>query len=340
MLSKCALIRKDYKGAEIILEQHGTGILSPEDKAKQLDEIRNTELKDYNTDYTKLTRKEKQDALHSADVEKNLLGQYSANLALAGNSDVKRQPIIDNIELDKLAGRITPAKADALIGSKVFKQNQDDFYNATVMRQVFKTDDYTKAMDQVYKDMGNKVSMERGNDIIGKLKNLEERKRNDPQYNQLVKDGERMIRDMGADSILAPLDSMAKRDHLTKINMSVQDYHKALMDNPKADPTNLARGILANRFDQRVNYLRGGENLMNFNSVEGAQREQERIVKDALAREQKGLMTEPERAKVKYNLNVIQKEKLRLEKLHPTSGDAPSVQPGTSPTGGAAARGK
>jgi hypothetical protein len=319
-----SLSRQKYGEAEIILEKYSPGILSPKEKAAQLDEIRNTEYQDANREYTKLNRDEKRQEKYRADIEKNLLAQYSAQLGLAGNSDNKRAPVIAQIELDTLAGKISVSKKDALIGSKVFKQVQDDFYDAKIMKDVFKTDAYGEAIDKVYKDLGDSVSAERGSDIINRLKGLEERKRNDPQFQQSLKDGERLIRDMGADSITSTMDSLSKRELLTKINTAVQDYHVAVTRNPKLDPTNLSRSIIADRFGARVNFQRGKENLMSFTSPEGAEGEKQRVLKEALALKQKGLMTKDLEKKYKNNLRVIEQEKKRLEIQNPTRGEAPT----------------
>jgi hypothetical protein len=98
----------------------------------------------------------------------------------------------------------------------------------------------------------------------------------------------------------------------------------AVTRNPKLDPTNLSRSIIADRFGARVNFQRGKENLISFTSPEGAEGEKQRVLKEALALKQKGLMTKDLEKKYKNNLRVIEQEKKRLEIQNPTRGEAPT----------------
>lgn len=328
-----------FAQAEIFLEQYAPNVLSPEEKAKLSDDIMSTQNRHYTTQYQKLVRDEKRRDAHIKEREKNLVSYYSSALALAGNNELKRKPIIAAIQTSVLKEEISSQAGKNLTESKVFSENQDDFYEATIMKRVFDTDNYSEASDMVYSDLlSGRVSTDRANAIIGKLKNLEERKRSDPHYNKLLGDGERLIRDMASPSILEPLKTFDKASLMTKVNMAVQDYHKAIANNPKADPTILSRAIIENRFGQRTAFIKGQENFMGLNSIDGVKKQREQLIREGFVKQKKGLFSTEEKKKLQENLKTLDAIEQSL-KLKEESKAQPSTTQSTG-TGAVPARGK
>lgn len=327
-----------FAQGEIFLEKYAPGLFSTDEKQKLSDEINTTQNKHYTTQLQKLTRDEKRQAKYAEAVEKNLLGYFSSSLALAGNNDLKRRPIEADIEKSILSGKISEQKGRALLTTKVFKEEMDDFYETKIMTSVFKTDEYAKAVDQVNQDLSvGRVSTDRANAIINKLKNLEERKRNDPTYSKIVSDGERLIRDMAAPSLLEPLSQAMRSDKLAKVNMAVQDYHKIIAANPKADPTALSRRIIEENFGHRTKYIKGAENFLGLTTVQGVEKQRSQLLKEGIILQKQGLMTPQKKKKLQENLNTLKELEIRLKTKEEVK--AQTSQQGTG-TGAVPARGK
>lgn len=332
------LSRNNYGEAEAILEKYGGNLFTPAEKAKQLDEIRNTEGSFYTRELNKMTREEKQVDKAKKASEDRYLAFFSTALSQAGNSDVKRAPILKDIELMKLAGKIDTTKADALIGNKVFKDNADDKKDIEITTRAFKTGNFQEAIDTITKIKGVSLSYDRAQQMVQRFENLKERGKNDPIFRQRVQSGEDLIRAQGQESLTDPLSSLAKRQLQTKINTSVQEYYRGLQVNPQANPDVLSRNILSNNFGVSTTFIKNNSDIYGETSVQGLNSMAEKTIKDAMALKKKGLMTPDLEKKTRQKLNDIQKKKFELGIKNPQYDNT-----GTSDVNapkGAGARGK
>lgn len=332
----------NYANAEIILEKYGNGVFDVKEKAKVLDDIRNTQTRQYNQEYTRLTRDEKRQEKFRQDVEKQMTEYYSVALQQAGNDESKRAPILQQIGLDMASGKISSTKGDALMGIKTFGIVADARYSAKTLADVFKTDAYGEAADQVLKDMGTKVSSPAAEQLISRLKALEERKRNDPKLTQAIKDGERLIRDQASDSITQVMSTLDKRKLLTQVDLAVQEYHKQVLGDSKVDPIALSRKITNEWLKGDAYPLKNFDGYMNVSTVEGIEKEKARIVGEAMRKQQKGLMNVKEQEDVKQNLRNLEIIKKKLEINKPPADAVQTQSTGAAPSVGKtpAVRGK
>lgn len=333
------LSKNNYAEAEIVLEAYGGNLFTPQEKAKQLDEIRNTENSFYTRELNKLTRDEKQVAKAKAASEDKYLAFFSTALGQAGNSDVKREPIIRDIELMKLAGKIDVSKADALIGNKVFKDQADDKKDIEITTRAFKTGNFQEAIDTITKIKGVSLSYDRAQQMVNRFEQWKERGKNDPIARQRVQSGEDLIRAQGAESMTDMMNSLAKRQLQTKVNVAVQQYYRTLQGNPQADPDVVSRSILDKQFGVSTQSVRGNSDIYAETSLQGLNKMAEKTVQDGRALKSKGLLTPAKNKEILQKLQDIKKKQLELQIKNPQFNNGSNSNQETSKTSGGA-RGK
>lgn len=331
--------RNNFAEAEIVLEAYGGNLFTPAEKNKQLDEIRSAEGSYYTRELNKLTRDEKQINKAKAASEDKYLAYFSTALQQAGNSDIKREPILRDIELMKIAGKIDVTKADSLIGNKVFKDLADDKKDVEITTRAFKTGNFQEAIDTITKIKGVSLSYDRAQQMVGKFEQWKERGKNDPIARQRIQTGEDLIRAQGAESMTDMMNSLAKRQLQTKINTAVQQYYRTLQGNPQADPDVVSRSILDKQFGVSTASVRGNSDIYAETSLQGLTKMAEKTVRDGQALKKSGLLTPAKNKEILQKLQDIKKKQLELQIKNPQYNNGSNSNQETSKTSGGA-RGK
>jgi len=334
------LARKDYAGAMTSLETFGGGVLTPEEKAKQLDEIRNTENQDYNREYTKLIRNERQEEKSRKAGEQRLLNYYSAALQQAGSSDYKRAPIIAELEKMKLANKIDANKADALMGNKVFKDVSDDKVDVEITTRAFKTGDFDAAVNEINNRMGDSISIDRAQQMLVRMRRMSERTKSDPAYKANVARGQALINSMAQPSI-KNLNALDKQALASKVAMAGIMYHQRLSAPNAKNPGDIAMGIVKEVFGVDTTIIPGNNDIFAEQSVQGLMKLKDKFTREGLALQQKGQLTPQLKEEKVRQLKAID---LRLQSIQnkeniqeQNSGGRPTE---SSTTGAVPARGK
>ena len=183
------LSRKEYLAAEKSLEGLSKGILTVDQKAKMLDNIRQTQYKDDSRELQATQLKDRMTQKNKERIEQQSLNEYSTALLNAGNDEFKRAPILTKLYKDMGAGVIDGSKGLALASNKFPQQVKDDYYDGTIMTKVIKGSlSIDKALNQVTSDRFKEVSPERSSDIINRLNMMKERYKNEPGRKQLEQD--------------------------------------------------------------------------------------------------------------------------------------------------------
>ncbi len=314
-----ALQREDYDGSTLLLEKYGYGVFTPEEKAKQFDEIQKTEYNANNLEYTKLIRGQAQNDRSRREQERSLVDFLGASLKQAGNNQEKRDVILKDGETMVVAGKMSPQVFSALAGNKTFRKEEDEKIENEISTRAFKTGNYKQALEEINNAKGKTLSFERATDLAEKFSGMETRAKKDPIFSQRVQTGEQLIRAQAQDTITAPLSSFNKRELQTKINLSVQEYYKNISANPDADPDAISKGILKRNFNASTTMIPGSSDIYAESTPQGLNMMSEKIVKEAFLLRKSGKYSKKSEKADIEKLRAIQ---MKLKELSDNSNQS------------------
>jgi len=100
-------------------------------------------------------------------------------LATAGNSDIRRAPILRKIELDPTYDRF-PEIRKRMIENRTFMETADDTYQVAIMDKALRTKNFTKVLDQLQAEQGDKVSMDRASKLQTAIRGMQDFNQKNP----------------------------------------------------------------------------------------------------------------------------------------------------------------
>jgi len=323
--------RGAYTDAKITLEKYGQNF-SPEEKSKMLESIDDSDWKAASRETQQVNLREKKNEEFVKQREKILQNDYFSQLKQAGNNMVKREIIQKSMDEKVAAGLMTRQLADSLMGNKTFQKEADEVYESIILTEAFGKRNYDDLTKKMWVDLKEqRVSPEKYNDIIGRLKNMRERD-NEPGRRDKERNGIELLESIEKESINDPLSSFQKRQLAAQVARAKDIYYKALAKNPDADPYSLAASIYEGTYKTVIPRVKG-TNFMGLDTPKGIDEAKSKLVSEELARG--GNSTKETRKETQKKLRELEDQKKSLIKVKPFTA-APVTTPTTKKDGGGA----
>lgn len=166
----------DYRATLVTNFAH---LFTAEEKDKLMDEVNQQQYSFYNRENAAYDRRVKLETAASKEKVRDKSAQYMALLANAGNSDVARAPVLKAIEMDADLD-FDPVAKKRLIENRTFMETSDDAYQLDIMDKVIRTKNFTKHLDQLQVDAGQKVSIDRATKLQQAIKGMQEFNQKNP----------------------------------------------------------------------------------------------------------------------------------------------------------------
>ena len=169
---------------QFMVEKSGQ-LLTAQEKDKLMGDINSAEYSWYTRERSNDEYRVRLQERAAKESVRNKSATYTNLLAQAGNSDVKRAPILRQIELDADLD-FDPNVKRRLIENRTFMEVQDDAYQLKAMDKVLRTKNYTAMLDQLQADQGNTVSIDRATKLQAAIRGLQEHQQKNPYITQLL----------------------------------------------------------------------------------------------------------------------------------------------------------
>ena len=307
--------RKDYAGAKRVFSTYAGGIFTDKEKAATLDEIQATEYKNETREFQAIQRAETVGNKQREETNRKMKAQFYANLAVAGPNELKRGPIVEDINKAVEAGLLKPNEASSLIGDKVFSKIQDSVYESKILKEAFEKGNYQELSQKVMNDAGTQLSVENANKLSLKLGRKQSAEVQKPEIRTLRKSGEDLIKTMLKPSLTEPLSAADKQKQSQKVQQSIQEYYKSLIDNPDQDPSSLSQQILRKNFGASTTQVEGVNNSVAENTPQGIKDLKDKLMKEASSLRSQGKFTKDKNKEFTKRLQLLntREEEIRIK---------------------------
>lgn len=171
--------------ARSVLRDQAGLLYTKEEASKMMDDINSNQYGWVNRTIKMNEWNEKLELRDATKAMQDSMTKYTTVLSEAGNSDIKRGPIMRMIEWDPTFDRF-PEKRKALIESRTFMAEADDRYEIAAVSEVLLTKDYKKLIDRIGRDQGESVSLERGARLLKMARDFQDSARRDPSLTALI----------------------------------------------------------------------------------------------------------------------------------------------------------
>ena len=167
----------------------GGSIISEKEKQKAFDNIMSTQASYYKVAEQ---RDQTEERVAKKRLEESQMQNYKrmhGQLMVTGNNELGRVPILRDIEVMRMDGKLSDKQATELATSKIFSNNADNLKEFEIMSKLLKTGNINGALSSVEKAIYSKsggLSMERGTELLTRLQNYKERQRNNPERNMRI----------------------------------------------------------------------------------------------------------------------------------------------------------
>lgn len=168
---------------QFMVEKSGQ-LLTAQEKDKLMGDINSAEYSWYTRERSNDEYNEKLRARESERIAQAKVAEYRQHLLNAGNSDIKRNPILQDIEIDPALDAFPSMREGLVRGSRIFTEQADDRYQLKIIDEVMKTKNYDRLLGKLMRDSGNVVS----DDRAIKLQAMVEKMRDYDRENPAIKD--------------------------------------------------------------------------------------------------------------------------------------------------------
>lgn len=239
-----ALERNQFDQARAALDTFSPGVLTPEEKRKQLTEIDSSEHSYYSNENSKFDRNEKLAKQQQEKQGRDALSRAAVLYQDAGPDENKRAAAEKTLLPYLASGAITPAAFSSITGSKVFTQAADSKYEGDVMVKLKDPSQIPDLKDQVYADRdAGKVSFAKSKEMIDRLDNYELRARTDPMTVLKSMQTQKQIQDL-KNSGLVQGSPAEQADFAKKTDDAAMQFKTQMMDGSKTEPQAVAAPLV------------------------------------------------------------------------------------------------